>query len=162
MRKTSWFVPCAPASHPATVGFLLFLRREGAPERRTDCGEESGQGSFYQLPIPREKIFFLSSREELLQCQEDVLQVGPSCRPASRAGKTGSLSCASPGTALSSAGFQVGIEPVPRLGGRRHPSPWPRAGLASGAPSFRGGEGVCRHLPVFPREATDRPTPTLS
>ncbi|KAJ6652011.1 hypothetical protein lerEdw1_015836 [Lerista edwardsae] len=74
--KRAWLVLGAPALHPTPVGFALFLPREDALEHRVDGWEGRRKDSFYQLPIPREKIFFLRTREELLKCKEAVLQPG--------------------------------------------------------------------------------------
>ncbi|XP_066466797.1 exonuclease mut-7 homolog [Tiliqua scincoides] len=55
---------------------LRLQEREDVPEQRVDGWEDRKKDDFYQLPIPRENIFFLSTVEEVLKCQEDVLKPG--------------------------------------------------------------------------------------
>ncbi|XP_053138004.1 exonuclease mut-7 homolog isoform X2 [Hemicordylus capensis] len=55
---------------------LKHQEREEAPERGPPaCGRRNPE-SYYQLPIPREDVLFLSTREEVLKCQAEVLQPG--------------------------------------------------------------------------------------
>ncbi|XP_075761943.1 exonuclease mut-7 homolog isoform X2 [Pelodiscus sinensis] len=50
-------------------------RVEDAGSRLDDCAEDRKEG-YYQLPIPRENIHFLQTREEMLRWMEKVLQPG--------------------------------------------------------------------------------------
>ncbi|XP_063000892.1 exonuclease mut-7 homolog [Elgaria multicarinata webbii] len=50
-------------------------RREGAPDL-TACDSKDRKESYYQLPIPRDAILFLSTWKEVQKCQEHLLQPG--------------------------------------------------------------------------------------
>uniref|UniRef100_A0A8D0AZX0 Exonuclease 3'-5' domain containing 3 n=2 Tax=Salvator merianae TaxID=96440 RepID=A0A8D0AZX0_SALMN len=76
----TWALRYALPDGSLPYGVADAVKRRRAQERDAvlektpnDC-EERKKDIFYQLPIPRENIFFLSTWEEMLKCKEQVLQ----------------------------------------------------------------------------------------
>ncbi|XP_070614504.1 exonuclease mut-7 homolog isoform X2 [Erythrolamprus reginae] len=64
-------------------GLAARMEEPAGPERGEDASEQtprawdpSTKDGCYQLPVPREDVLFLSTQEEVMACQEQVLQPG--------------------------------------------------------------------------------------